>query len=356
MATKLQELAELVEAAKRKRTALEEVSAHQVQLPPMLNEGQSKIGMLLGQGTPEQSKQLLQMLSEPRGPRESRMDAFSRGLLKSEALREKQLQAKHASKIEAAKLAAQGAQDHLANSTGLYNLQKEEEATAYKKQRDEITDRQNAGKRGTVSFNGQVWQTDANGNPIRPLGMTEGGMNRAAEALHKEITRQEEARQAMLAQLSKAEQAAANAQGVMENVADVRARAENTTPGMVSAVSGWVPGTDAYAYRKSIDSLRAKLGSAKLQELRAAAESGASGFGNLTEKELDRLETSIAAIDAGMDKHDLERNLKIIEKYFGKAVQAYSNLQALQATQQGSVGVLSPTAQKYVIQPTGDQP
>jgi hypothetical protein len=69
-----------------------------------------------------------------------------------------------------------------------------------------------------------------------------------------------------------------------------------------------VAGTDNYTLEGDLDTIKANLGINALQEARSNSASGASGFGQLTQRELERLESLIASLKTGMNKEDfLER-------------------------------------------------
>lgn len=69
-----------------------------------------------------------------------------------------------------------------------------------------------------------------------------------------------------------------------------------TKPGSTAALLGYVPGTPYWNQRVSLDTLKANLGISALFEARETSPNGSSGFGQLTTRELDRLETMLAPL------------------------------------------------------------
>lgn len=63
----------------------------------------------------------------------------------------------------------------------------------------------------------------------------------------------------------------------------------------------------------AVESLKAKLGFAELEAMRAAARSGASGLGQITEKELSLLQSTIASLDTRQSVSQFKRALQAIE-------------------------------------------
>ena len=74
-----------------------------------------------------------------------------------------------------------------------------------------------------------------------------------------------------------------------------------------------VPGSEQWTLATSIDTVKAVLGITALGDARNGYATGASGFGQLTEKELKVLTDQIAALEIGMNQEDFLRNLTLIE-------------------------------------------
>jgi len=85
--------------------------------------------------------------------------------------------------------------------------------------------------------------------------------------------------------------------------------------GITGAVLSHVPGTDAADFRGYIDAIQGGVILEKLQALKEASKTGASGLGALSEKEGDRLAASVAAIKPNMSDEALQESLDAIEKH-----------------------------------------
>ena len=75
----------------------------------------------------------------------------------------------------------------------------------------------------------------------------------------------------------------------------------------------FVPGSEQWTLSASIDTVKAVLGITALADARNGYATGASGFGQLTEKELKVLTNQIAALEIGMNQTDFLENLSLIE-------------------------------------------
>jgi hypothetical protein len=132
--------------------------------------------------------------------------------------------------------------------------------------------------------------------------------------------------EAALAENDELKRAADKAELIYNDIDAVREGISGWTEGMTGSGMSVIRGTDAFDQSTRIDGLKAKLGLDQLRELRAAAASGASGMGNLTEKELDRLEAAITKLDIGQTKEEQEKSLKILEEYYVPALEAYDRV------------------------------
>tara|TARA_R110000772_G_scaffold16270_4_gene46420 strand:+ start:797 stop:2143 length:1347 start_codon:yes stop_codon:yes gene_type:complete len=80
-----------------------------------------------------------------------------------------------------------------------------------------------------------------------------------------------------------------------------------------------VAGTDNYTLEGDLDTIKANLGINALQEARSNSASGASGFGQLTQRELERLESLIASLKTGMNKEDFLKRVGKVRADFQRA-------------------------------------
>lgn len=313
----IDELIALTKEAEAKNDALVKLAEQQVVNQPFLKKGQAAHTGLTGRGTPEQQRAMVAMLSRGlnRSPGETSIGALGAGFEEGMALKDKLAMAGKGEKMLGAEAATTAAQSALENQKSLYGLQAEERKL-----------KEAAQKQGTVQFGGQVWQTDHLGRPVRPLGKTEGEMGRDDDAAVRQQKAAQEAQAALEAQLAQIDSAADYGAAIQTDINQIRAGLSGWTTGTAGWAGQHVPGTDAYDQRLLVEGLKAKLGIDKLREMRAAAKSGASGMGNLTEKELDRLESAIAKIDMGGTKGAMETALKEIEKHYQPILDAYARV------------------------------
>jgi hypothetical protein len=174
MATKLEDLVALVGEAEAKRNALSKLAAQQTAQPTVFQSGQNKLKGMFGQGSPEQARVMLQMLGSKPQAGETRMDGWSRGLMKGMDLRDQVAEAKHQKNIAAGQIDADGAQAQLKNMGNIYGLEQSAEQEQYKRAQMADNKAYDRGKKGTLTYGGKVYQTDAQGNVIGLLGNQEG--------------------------------------------------------------------------------------------------------------------------------------------------------------------------------------
>ena len=94
---------------------------------------------------------------------------------------------------------------------------------------------------------------------------------------------------------------------------------EGTETGFVGTFAKMVPGGDTYTLSADVDSILANLGYGALQEARTASSNGSSGFGQLTQKELEDLRSLVTTLKVGLKKEDFKARLELIKKNFERA-------------------------------------
>jgi hypothetical protein len=105
-----------------------------------------------------------------------------------------------------------------------------------------------------------------------------------------------------------------NVLGIIENMKN---QVESGDVGTVSGIAlRFIPGTEEFSISTDIDTLKANMGYNALQEARQASANGSSGFGQLTQRELDRLESLITALTFGLKKDEFVSRLNEIEESF----------------------------------------
>jgi hypothetical protein len=75
---------------------------------------------------------------------------------------------------------------------------------------------------------------------------------------------------------------------------------------------GLVVGQGGQTWRNKLDSLKSNIGLAQLMEMKAASSQGASGFGNLSNAEGERLEKAYGTLETTNDERTIRDNLKTI--------------------------------------------
>lgn len=102
----------------------------------------------------------------------------------------------------------------------------------------------------------------------------------------------------------------------------MKARADNIQTkraGMSAAgykVGQFLPGTDAYDIASDVSTLQSEAFMTQLMAMKEAAANGASGMGQVTEKEVQLLIDSLGNIDPAQSKEQFNKNLKgFLEKY-----------------------------------------
>lgn len=208
---------------------------------------------------------------------------------------------------------------------------------------------------------GNVWETDAAGRPVRFIGKQQAGPRvqkigsprpsaqyegpKAAADLMKAQADAAVASQMAQAQLAKAradaekaardaaakptlspEQSAAAKQlsddEVIQAINQARSQVSGWSTGLAGQALGRFGGTDARALAAPLSTIASRLTLDKLQELKNASSTGASGLGSLTEKEGALLRDSVAGLDQYQDGDALLRSLDAVESH-------YRNMRAL---------------------------
>lgn len=109
---------------------------------------------------------------------------------------------------------------------------------------------------------------------------------------------------------------------VLKAIELARSQVSGWSTGAVGQVLGNIGGTDARALAAPLSTIASRLTLDKLQELKNASATGASGLGSLTEKEGALLRDSVAGLDQYQDGDALLRSLDAVETH-------YRNMRAL---------------------------
>lgn len=85
--------------------------------------------------------------------------------------------------------------------------------------------------------------------------------------------------------------------------------------GLIGAAMGKIPGSPAYDLDRTIDTIKAQVGFRELQAMREASPTGGA-LGQVAVRELDMLQATIASLDAGQSREQLENNLRKVKKHY----------------------------------------
>ena len=124
-----------------------------------------------------------------------------------------------------------------------------------------------------------------------------------------------------------------HASKVITDVDEALPMVGNLTTGLIGKASSVIPGTDAFTLNQRVSTIKANLGFDRLQQMRDASPTGGA-LGQVAVQELVALQNSVASLEVGQSKSELQKNL-------GKIKTHYSNW--LAATQ-GTAPPVVPTA------------
>jgi hypothetical protein len=89
-----------------------------------------------------------------------------------------------------------------------------------------------------------------------------------------------------------------------------------TTTGLIGKkAADSIPGSEAYALDRTLDTIRANLGFEQLSAMRAASPTGGA-LGQVTERELALLQSTVASLDIGLSASVLRQNLEQVKKHY----------------------------------------
>ena len=116
------------------------------------------------------------------------------------------------------------------------------------------------------------------------------------------------------------------------------------TTGVTGAIMGVVPGSSRNDLLAQLESLKGGAILEKLQALKEASATGASGMGALSEREGDRLAASIAALSSDMSDDELRLSLNVVDRH----------MRALKAIGDGANPEDPAAQEKYGIRPLAE--
>ena len=119
----------------------------------------------------------------------------------------------------------------------------------------------------------------------------------------------------------KEEGAIAHANKVITDVLDAKNLVTGLTTGLIGKGQSFVPGTDAFTLKERIATIKANLGFDRLQQMRDASPTGGA-LGQVAVQELQALQSSVASLDVGLPKKELDKNLGKIQTHYAAWLKA----------------------------------
>ncbi|WP_273788976.1 hypothetical protein [Bartonella sp. ML70XJBT] len=89
--------------------------------------------------------------------------------------------------------------------------------------------------------------------------------------------------------------------------------------GFTGSIESFIPGFKAKDFGHMLDSLKASIGLDALRKAKAFSPNGASGFGNLSNMELQALQNSVAALYQDLSAEQMKKSLKTVIDTFNKS-------------------------------------
>lgn len=103
---------------------------------------------------------------------------------------------------------------------------------------------------------------------------------------------------------------------VIDDIDKAISLTRGTTTGLTGLIYAKKPGSPAHLLRSKIKTIQANLGLDKLNQMKEASATGASGLGPLTERELADLRASIADLDPLLSDEELIKNFEKIKRHY----------------------------------------
>lgn len=119
----------------------------------------------------------------------------------------------------------------------------------------------------------------------------------------------------------KEEGAIAHANKVITDVLEAKNLVTGLTTGLIGKGQSFVPGTDAFTLKERIATIKANLGFDRLQQMRDASPTGGA-LGQVAVQELQALQSSVASLDVGLPKKELDKNLGKIQTHYAAWLKA----------------------------------
>ena len=128
-----------------------------------------------------------------------------------------------------------------------------------------------------------------------------------------------------------------HATNVIKDVEEAIPLVGNLTTGLIGKAASVVPGTPAYTLNNRVSTIKANLGFDRLQQMRDASPTGGA-LGQVAVQELQALQNSVASLEVGQDKKELEKNLGKIKEHYTKWLESTQGIIPKAKTDFTSVG------------------
>ena len=144
----------------------------------------------------------------------------------------------------------------------------------------------------------------------------------------------------------KGEQAKEQIGNVLDTIDNVFEQIESgdVTTGFETSLVKYIPGSKPYTLAGDVDAILAMLGYQSLQDARKASANGSSGFGQLTQKELEDLRSLVSSLKVGMNEEDFVERLSKIKRSFergGKRAKTDWNMESWRGVRQPSAEIMA---------------
>ena len=105
---------------------------------------------------------------------------------------------------------------------------------------------------------------------------------------------------------------------IREDIAKADETGDELVGGFQNIIASYIPGTNEFALGVDIGTLNAVMGITGLQENREGSASGASGFGQLSDREMTVLQQRVAAVLQSSNREEFLENLQVVEDYLSR--------------------------------------
>lgn len=127
---------------------------------------------------------------------------------------------------------------------------------------------------------------------------------------------------------------------------DIYLSTDSTNTGLAQAVFKWFPGMPQYNRERSIESIESSIALEQMMALKRESPTGATGFGQLSEKELGVLQNHIANLASSQDAEAFKKNL-------GTVIDSYKRMRGLLKIEYTGLDKSNPDAMYQQIKAAG---